>query len=55
MTIFKILVLISIIFMGNFLGRLERQSNHFFWSFIILLAMVFNLVDEESLSRNTYS
>jgi hypothetical protein len=52
MTIFQILLIISIIFMGNFFERLERESPNLFWGLTIVLATAFTSIDENSLIHN---
>jgi len=52
MTIFQITLVITIIFMGNFLASLERKSPKLFWGLIIMLMLIFTSFDKDSLIYN---
>jgi hypothetical protein len=52
MTIFQIILVITIIFMGRFLERLERESPKLFWGLISMLMLVFTSLDKDSVIYN---
>jgi hypothetical protein len=52
MTIFQITLVITIIFMGNFLASLERKSPKLFWGLILMLMLIFTSFDKDSLIYN---
>jgi hypothetical protein len=52
MTIIQILLVITILFMGNFLERFEREVPNLFWAVIFLLAIEFTLFNQDSLIHN---
>jgi hypothetical protein len=52
MTIFQIILVITIIFMGNVLERLERASPQLFKGLIFMLGLVFTSLDKDSVIHN---
>ena len=52
MTIFQIILVITIILMGNVLERLERESPQLFGGLICMLGLVFTSLDKDSVIHN---
>ena len=52
MTIFQIILVITIILMGNVLEGLERESPQLFGGLICMLGLVFTSLDKDSVIHN---